>query len=209
MRVRAVATEIACGVLAGPLFVGSYTAIGARRTGYDWRRHAVSSLASGPGGWSQRVNFAVTGALYCVATHGVARSPKRTVGPRVVPALVFGVGVGLAGSGLFVTDPVAGFPPSSPDQDRDGGAPRVAQTRSGKLHTLFALPISAGTCSRPDLRHVYRSQGEYRWALYSAGSAIAMPGRFCCSGWHLVLRRASPGEVVSFSACRSRPGSGG
>ena len=39
-----VATEVACGVVAGPLFGGSFTVIGARRAGYDWRRHAVSSL---------------------------------------------------------------------------------------------------------------------------------------------------------------------
>lgn len=41
--------ELACGVVAGPLFVSGFTAIGARRAGYDWRRHAVSSLADG---WS-------------------------------------------------------------------------------------------------------------------------------------------------------------
>ncbi len=37
-----VETEIACGIVAGPLFVSSFAAIGARRAGYDWRRHAVS-----------------------------------------------------------------------------------------------------------------------------------------------------------------------
>jgi hypothetical protein len=45
--------ELACGVVAGPLFVSSFTAIGARRAGYDWRRHAVSSLADGRAGWLQ------------------------------------------------------------------------------------------------------------------------------------------------------------
>ena len=79
-----VPTKVACGVVAGPLFVSSFAVIGARRAGYDWRRHAVSSLAAGQGGWSQRANFALTGALYCIAAHGLARSPRRTVGPRVV-----------------------------------------------------------------------------------------------------------------------------
>ena len=174
-----VPTEIACGVVAGPLFVSSFTVIGARRAGYDWRPHAVSSLAAGQGGWSQRANFALTGALYCIAADGLARSPRRTVGPRVVPALIFGVRVGLVGSGLFVTDPVAGFPPSSPDQDGADRALPGAPTRSGKLHNLCALPIFAGipaaalTCAASAAR-----RGEYRWASYSAGSAIAMTSAF-------------------------------
>ena len=140
-----VPTEIACGVVAGPLFVSIFTAIGARRVGYDWRRHAVSSLAVGRGGWLQRANFMLTGALYCIAAQGLARSPRRTVGPRVVPALIFGVGAGLVGSGLFVTDPVGGFRPSSRDHDGAHGAPVVA-------------PLAAECCTTSS---PYRSSREY------------------------------------------------
>lgn len=174
-----VPTEIACGVVAGPLFVGSFTAIGARRAGYDWRRHAVSSLADGRGGWSQRANFALTGAFYCIAAHGLARSPKRTVGPRVVPALIVGIGVGLIGSGLFVTDPVAGFPPSPCESDEPDRTRPIPATRRGKLHNLCAIPIFAGIpvaaliCATSAAR-----RGKYRWAFYSAGSAIAMTSAF-------------------------------
>src|ERR1700733_722188 len=107
---RVVSAELACGAVAGPFFVSSFTAIGARRAGYDWRRHAVSSLADAPGGWLQRANFMITGSLVCVAAHGLARGSKDIVGPRAVPALTFAVGGGLIGSGLFVTDPVAGYP---------------------------------------------------------------------------------------------------
>jgi hypothetical protein len=167
--------ELACGVAAGPFFVASFTAIGARRAGYDWRRHAVSSLADGRGGWLQRANFMITGSLFCLAAHGLARCPKQTAGPRVVPGLIFGVGGGLIGSGAFVTDPVAGFPPSPDDHDQAGRTPSVAPSRSGTLHNLCAIPIFAGipiaalTCAMSAAR-----SGEYRWASYSAGSAIAM-----------------------------------
>jgi uncharacterized protein DUF998 len=174
-----VPSEIACGALAGPLFVTSFTVIGARRAGYDWRRHAVSSLAAGRGGWSQRANFIFTGAFYCIAAHGLAQSPKRTVGPRAVPALIFGAGGGLVGSGLFVTDPAAGFPPSSHHQDGADPALPSAPTRSGTLHNLCALPIFVGI---PAAALTYAAsaarRGEYRWASYSAGSAIAMTSAF-------------------------------
>jgi hypothetical protein len=176
-------TEIACGVVAGPLFVSSFTVIGARRAGYDCRRHAVSSLAAGEGGWSQRANFAVTGALYCIAAHGLARTPRRAGAPRVVPALTFGVGAGLVGSGLFVTDPVAGFPPASRDQNGAGRALPVAPTRSGKLHNLCAIPIFAGIpiAALISATSAARS-GQCRWASYSAGSALSMMSAFALFG---------------------------
>jgi Protein of unknown function (DUF998) len=178
-----VPTEIACGVVAGPLFVSSFTVIGARRAGYDWRRHAVSSLANGRGGWLQRANFVLTGTLYCITAHGLARSPRRTVGPRVVPALIFGVGGGLIGSGLFVTDPVAGFALSSRHHDDPGRTRSIARTRTGRLHNLCAIPIFAGIpvaaliCATSAAR-----RGEYRWASYSAGSALAMTSAFVLLG---------------------------
>jgi hypothetical protein len=136
----------------------------------------VSSLAAGRAGWLQRTNFTLTGTLYCVAARGLARClagcPERTA-PRVVPALIFGAGAGLVGSGLFVTDPVAGFPPSSGDHDGAGATP----TRGGTMHNLCAIPIFVGipvaalTCAAYAAR-----RGQYRWAVYSAGSAVAMTG---------------------------------
>jgi hypothetical protein len=188
-----VAARAACGVVAGPLFGVAFTAIGARRAGYDWRRHPVSSLADGREGWAQRANFIVVGALYCFAAQGLARSPRRAVGPSVVPALVGGAGVGLIGSGLFVTDPVAGFPPPSAGvQDAVDGTPSVAaRTARGKLHNLCAIPVFAGipaaalTCAGSATR-----SGEYRWAAYSAGSAVVMAGAFM-----LVLGAAVGGGV--------------
>ena len=170
-----VALELACGATAGPLFVSSFTAIGAKRAGYDWRRHAVSSLADGPGGWLQRANFIVTGSLFCIAAHGLALSPNQIVGPRVVPALTFGVGAGLIGSGLFVTDPVAGYPPLPSGHDQTDRTQPVAPSREGTLHNLCAVPIFAGipiaalTCAASAARTT-----AYRWGSYSAGSAIAM-----------------------------------
>jgi hypothetical protein len=79
-----------CGVFAGPLFAGAFTAIGATREGYDWQCFPVSSLANGRRGWLQRANFIVAGALYARAAQGLARCPRRLVGPRAVPVLVAG-----------------------------------------------------------------------------------------------------------------------
>lgn len=169
--------ELACGVVAGPMFVVSFTAIGARRSGYDWRRHAVSSLADGRGGWLQRANFILTGTLYGIAAHGLAGSPKQSAQPRAVPVLTFAVGAGLISSGLFVTDPVAGFPRASRDPHGADDTPPITPTRAGRLHSLSAIPVFVGipvaalACATSAAR-----TGQSRWALYSGCSAVVMTG---------------------------------
>jgi Protein of unknown function (DUF998) len=83
---------------------------------------------------------------------------------------------------VFVIDAVAGFPPSSRDQDGADPALPVAPTRSGRLHNLCAIPIFAGipaaalTCATSAAR-----MREYRWASYSA-SAIVMTDAFVLFG---------------------------
>lgn len=173
-----VRTKIACGVVAGPLFVSVFTVLGARRTGYDWRRHAVSSLAVGREGAAQRANFVLVGGLYCVAARGLAQSSRRALGRSLVPTLILGAGVALIGSGLFVTDPVAGFPPPEQGADPPGGAePEVAPTRHGQLHNLLAIPIFVGVpAAALGTAASAARRREYRWAGYCAGSAIGMAG---------------------------------
>jgi uncharacterized protein DUF998 len=94
---RARSAQILCGVVAGPLFVTAFTVIGATRHGYDWRRYPVSSLAIGRQGWRQRTNFILAGVLFFCAAAGLGRCDRRRIGPRAVPALIAGVGIGLIG----------------------------------------------------------------------------------------------------------------
>lgn len=177
--------QVICGVLAGPLFASAFTAIGATRPGYDWQRYAVSSLAIGRRGWLQRANFIVAGVLYSCAARGLGRCPRRSVGPRAIPALVAGVGIGLIGSGVFVTDPVGGFPPGTSDEERsdDTGAVGIATTREGRLHNVCAIPIFAGipVACLASAAAAVRSR-DYRWACYSAGSSLVTVGSFLFFG---------------------------
>lgn len=192
--------QVICGVLAGPLFASAFTAIGATRPGYDWQRYAVSSLAIGRRGWLQRANFIVAGVLYSCAARGLGRCPRRSLGPRAIPTLVAGVGIGLIGSGVFVTDPVGGFPPGTSDEERsdDTGAVGIATTREGRLHNVCAIPIFAGipVACLASAAAAVRSR-DYRWACYSAGSSLAMVGSFLLFGWAFggVSRLAGKGGI--------------
>lgn len=155
-----------CGVVAGPVFVTVFLVEGAVREGYAPLRHPVSSLALGPRGRLQGVNFAVTGTLILAGAAGLARAGD-AVTARVAPALIGAAGAGLIWSAVFTTDPVSGYP-GTPD------AP-ARPTRSGTAHNLGAIPVFAGlpaaalACGRRSWR-----AGQHRFGAYSAVSAATM-----------------------------------
>jgi hypothetical protein len=180
---RSVQPRLAMGAVAGPVFASAFSAIGARTTGYDWRRHAVSSLANGRLGVMQRANFIATGVLYVAAASGLARCPSRIVGSRAIPALVGAAGLGLVGSGVFVTDPVGGFPPTE-NPASDGAASATQHlTRTGMLHNVCAVPVFLGIPVAGLIAAASSARRrEYLWAAYSAGSSVGMMASFVLFG---------------------------
>jgi hypothetical protein len=119
-----------CGVIAGPLFVLTFLVNGALVDGYSPLRHPVSSLQLAS--WVQTANFLVTGTLVTAFAWGMRRAGLGLWGPLLIGA----VGVGMVGSGVFVTDPVSGYPP---------GSPALAEySWHGLVHDLFAVPTFVG-----------------------------------------------------------------
>lgn len=87
MKKRTVVTKtlLACGAIAGLLFVLVFLLEGATRANYDPLRHPVSSLALGDYGWVQSANFVVAGLLtlaFSVGLRRVFRPPRARPGGR-------------------------------------------------------------------------------------------------------------------------------
>ncbi|MDA2814886.1 DUF998 domain-containing protein [Nocardiopsis sp. RSe5-2] len=127
---------LTAGALAGPLFVAVFTVAGSLRPDYDQLRHPVSSLALTGAGWVQIANFLVAGALLIALAAGMRRSALLAGRARAAAWLVGAAGVGLLGSGAFVTDPVSGYPPGAPDS--------IEYTPIGAVHDAAALPVFLG-----------------------------------------------------------------
>ncbi|MEV0273653.1 DUF998 domain-containing protein [Hamadaea sp. NPDC050747] len=124
---------LTCGLIAGPLFVLAFVVEGAFRDGYDPMRHPVSSLALGPGGWQQVMNFLVCGVLTILFAIGLRRSLRPGPGALAGPLLVGVWGLGLLGAGLFATDPVGGYPTTA-----------TGDSWHGTLHDLLSVAAFAG-----------------------------------------------------------------
>jgi hypothetical protein len=171
-------TLLACGVIAGPLFVVVFLVEGATRAHYDPLRHPVSSLAFSDAGWTQRTNFLVTGLLMLAFAIGLRRALRPLGGSTWGPLLVGTCAVGLLGAGIFVADPMNGYPPGTPDK-------RLDYSTHGVLHDLFSA-LSSWGCHSPAS---YSAAGSPR-----GGSADGRPIRplQVSSSW---VRSSSPARA--------------
>jgi Protein of unknown function (DUF998) len=105
---------LACGVVAGPLFLVVGLAQAFTREGFDPTRHALSLLENGPLGWIQIGNFVVTGLLSVACAVGMRRVLGGGAGGTWGPWLVAIYGAGVVLAGAFRADPADGFPPGTP-----------------------------------------------------------------------------------------------
>ena len=121
---------LACGVVAGPLFLAVLMIQAFTREGFDLSRHPLSLLSLGDLGWIQIANFVVTGALFVACAIGMRRVLRPGRSGTWAPRLVGAFGVGLIVAGVFTTDPGAGFPPGAP-----AGAPEQISWH-GILHEV-------------------------------------------------------------------------
>jgi hypothetical protein len=165
-----------CGVAAGPVFVAVFLLEGAVRDGYRPLRHPVSALALGPRGWIQTGNFAVAGTLFLAGAAGLVRAGSAAASGRAAPPLVGAAGAGLIGAALFATDPVSGYPPGTPDA-------LTRPSRAGTVHNLAAVPVFLAMPAAA-LAAGWRScgDGDRRFGLYSAGTAVTMLATIALAG---------------------------
>lgn len=197
---------LACGVAAGPLFVGLTIVQAATRDGFDPVVHPLSLLSLSDLGWIQIANFVVSGLLALAGAVGLRRSladgPASKWGPRL-----FGLyGIALVWGGVFVADPAFGYPIGTPD-----GAP-AEQSWHSILHA-FAAPGAGLTLLAACfvLARRYRLDGLTAWraacylvpALYVALTVISFAAadyRWMLAGGAIIWLWASAVELQRLRA---------
>jgi hypothetical protein len=100
------------GVLVGPFYLAVGLIQALLREGFDLKRHPLSVLANGPGGWVQTANFVLSGLMVLAAAVGFGR----VLGPKSRGVrwslMIFGASMLVAA--VFRADPVDGFPVGTP-----------------------------------------------------------------------------------------------
>jgi hypothetical protein len=116
----------------------------------------------------QIITFILTGLLilgFGIELRQLLRGPSGSVwGPMLIMLL----GMGLMGAGIFVTDPLNGYPAGTPILPTE-------RTAHGILHDLFGIPFFLGLpIACLVFARFFARQGESNWAWYSRLSGIGM-----------------------------------
>ncbi|MGI5129558.1 DUF998 domain-containing protein [Pseudonocardia sp. CA-107938] len=161
------------GVLAGPFYLVVGLAQALTREGYEIARHDLSLLANGPLGWIQIANLVLSGLMTIAAAVGMRRALAARGGGVWGPRLVAGYGVGLVLAGVFVADPMNGFPLGTPD-----GPPANPTWHSFGHLVAGALGFLALVAGCLVFARWFARQGRTGWAVYSAASGVLFLAAF-------------------------------
>lgn len=154
------------GLVAGPIYIVVALGQALTRPGFDLLRHDVSLLSNGELGWIQVANFWLCGLLVLAAAVGLWQVLKTGTGKLWGPLLVGVYGLGLIGAGIFKADPMAGFPPGTPET-------MTTISTAGLMHFVCGaigfLSLIAGCFV---FARRFANAGERNWAIYSVATGI-------------------------------------
>ena len=156
------------GVVAGPFYVIVALAQALLRPGFDLAHDDVSLLSNGSLGWIQIANFVLTGVMVIACSVGLARALGSGPGATWAPRLIAVYGAGLVAAGIFVADPMNGFPAGAP-----AGRPD-AITVHGILHIAAAgIGFLGLICACMVMPRRFAAEKRRMWTTFSIVTGIA------------------------------------
>src|SRR5262245_37715904 len=133
---------LACGIVAGPLYVAVTMAEALTRDGFDLMQHRFSWLTTGELGWIHQSNMVVVGVLTVLLAVGARAVMPTGRGATWVPRLLGLFGAAYVVGGLLRADPVVGFPPGTTPEMVQRTWHGVAQNASRGISTLLLVATS-------------------------------------------------------------------
>ena len=156
------------GVVAGPFYVIVALAQALLRPGFDLAHDDVSLLSNGSLGWIQIANFVLTGVMVIACSVGLARALGSGPGATWAPRLIAVYGAGLVAAGIFVADPMNGFPAGAPAGRPDAitvhGILHIAAAGIGFLGLIGACMVMARR---------FAAEKRRMWTTFSIVTGIA------------------------------------
>ncbi|MGC5010706.1 DUF998 domain-containing protein [Streptosporangium sp. DT93] len=168
---------LTCGAVAGPLFLFVVAVQDYTREGFDPRRHLLSMLSLGDGGWVQVANFVVAGLLNVAFAAGLWRVLRPGRGGTWGPLLIGGYGAGLTGAGLFRTEPAFGYPAGAPPGLPEEYGPSYVLHGASFFVVLVSLVAACAVFARR-----FAAAGDRGWSLYCAAVGVALPVIYLLAG---------------------------
>lgn len=152
------------GLLAGPLYVVVGAVEALTRPGFDPTRDDLSLLSNGPFGWIHIALFISAGLLTIAGAVGLRRAGDGGDTSVWGPVLLGLYGLGLIGAGIFVADPMHGFPPGTPAGAHSVSAHGLMHLVSGAVGFLGLIASCLVFARR------FARVRQTRWARFSVAT---------------------------------------
>jgi catechol 2,3-dioxygenase-like lactoylglutathione lyase family enzyme len=153
---------LACGAVAGPLYVTVTMAQALTRDGFDLRQHRFSWLTTGDLGWIHQSNMLLVGVLTLLLAVGVRQMLRTGPGAAWGPRLLGLFGVAYFIGGLFTADPVSGFPPGTTPEMVEKTWQGAVQNASRGASSLLLVAASLA------IARWFVAEGRRGWAWFYA-----------------------------------------
>jgi hypothetical protein len=185
---------LACGLVAGPLYVVVALLQVLFRDGFDLSRQPLSMLSLGDLGWIQITNFVVGGLLAVGFAVGLRRVLRGGRGGTWGPRLLVLYGVGLIAGGVFVPDPALGFPPGTPDGIPDQFSWHAILHAVAPPLAFLSLIVACFILVRR-----FAALGQRGWAAYSAATGVACLALGAWPGQDGLSVRLAVAQVIAWA----------
>jgi len=169
---RAATALLACGILAGPLYVLVGALEMLTRPGFDPLRHDLSLMANGDFGWIHTSLLLVTGLLVVASSIGMRSALGDGPASRWGPRLIALYGLGLIGAGLFAADPAYGFPPGTPGDEHAVSWHGLGHLVSGVVGFIGFIAACFVLARR------FKARRQPGWATYSQATGVVFAAAF-------------------------------
>jgi hypothetical membrane protein len=139
---------LACGIVAGPVYVAATVVQALTRDGFDITHNRFTSLTTGELGWIHQANMVLAGALTMLFAAGASQVWRTGRGAVVGPWLIALFGATYAFGGALTADPVAGFPPGATEGMAVTTLEGAIQNASRSVSTFFLIAMSLVVAAR-------------------------------------------------------------
>src|SRR5262245_51305340 len=155
---------LACGAVAGPMYVMVTMAQALTRAGFDLRQHRFSWLTTGDLGWIHQSNMILVGVLTLLLAVGVRQMMGTGRGAVWGPRLLGLFGMAYIIGGLLRADPVVGFPPGTTPELVHRTWQGVVQNASRSASSLLLIAASVVVAGW------FAADGRRGWAWFYAAA---------------------------------------
>jgi hypothetical protein len=182
---------LACGAVAGPVYVTATLVQALTRDGFDLRQHRFSWLTTGDLGWIHQSNMLLVGVLTLLLAVGVRQLLGTGRGAVWGPRLLGLFGLAYVIGGSLRADPVAGFPPGTTPEMVHTTWQGAAQNASRGASSLLLIATSGMIAGW------FAAEGRRGWAwFYGAGIPVVFAA-LTAVGFAIGVNPAAPAFLAT------------